>query len=194
MQKNKQKILAVCNVPDVAGIYFLTREEDGFKYVGQTKKMLTRLAEHLVGYQHIDLSLKKHGLYSGANKEGWQIKFICYPECKLDEMEQYYIKAYASEGYQLRNKTAGGQGEGKNGIGEFKPAKGYYDGKKQGFEDARKMVAHWFDLHLKADVRKEGNKNQIKALAKFMEFLKGDKDGEGIGEENISEEGSNRDV
>ena len=64
-QKNKQRILAVCsNVTETSGIYILIREENGFKYayVGQAKHLLTRLAQHLSGYQHIDLSIKKHGL------------------------------------------------------------------------------------------------------------------------------------
>lgn len=30
----------------------------------------------LVGYQHIDLSIKKHGLYSEENLYGWKIKFM----------------------------------------------------------------------------------------------------------------------
>ena len=176
--KNKQKILAVCNVPNESGIYILTREEDGFKYayIGQAKHMLQRLAGHLTGFQHIDLSIKKHGFKTDENPHGWDIKYLCYPESKLDDMEQYYIKGYALEGYQLRNKTAGGQGEGKSGIAEFKPAKGYYDGKKQGREDARKFVKHLFDLHLNAVCKKDGNKNQLKALEKFNDFLEGEKD------------------
>lgn len=35
-------------------------DENGFRYayIGQAVHILTRLAQHLVGYQHIDLSLK----------------------------------------------------------------------------------------------------------------------------------------
>ena len=61
---------------DHGGIYFLTREEDGFKYayIGQSKEsagILTRLCQHLVGYsQWIDLSLKKHKLYNEDNPTG----------------------------------------------------------------------------------------------------------------------------
>ena len=56
---------------DESGIYAFVRiDHAGIKhaYVGQAKKVLTRLAQHLAGYdQHIDLSLKKNGLYSPKN-------------------------------------------------------------------------------------------------------------------------------
>ena len=59
--KNKKRILEINpHVDDGSGIYFLTRmDEDGIRYayIGQAKHLLTRLAQHLSGYQHIDLSL-----------------------------------------------------------------------------------------------------------------------------------------
>lgn len=92
--------------------------------------MLTRLAQHLDGYnQHIDLSLRKHGLQSEDNSEGWFVTVIKCTEEELDAVEQKYIKEYANKGYQLRNKTSGSQGVGKKGIADNKPAKDYYDGK-----------------------------------------------------------------
>lgn len=68
--KNKKRILEVCpTINDASGIYIMTRYEDGFKYayIGQAKRLLTRLAQHLSGYQHIDLSIKRHGLWSDEN-------------------------------------------------------------------------------------------------------------------------------
>ena len=59
-QKNKERILKVRpNVPNTSGIYIFFREENDIKYayVGQAKHLLSRLAQHLSGYQHIDLSL-----------------------------------------------------------------------------------------------------------------------------------------
>ena len=65
--KNKKKLLGINpELDERSGIYFLIRkDENGFKYayIGQAKHILTRLASHLIGYQHIDLSLKKHGLF-----------------------------------------------------------------------------------------------------------------------------------
>lgn len=175
---NREKILKVCpNCPDTSGIYILTRLEDGFKYayIGQAKHILTRLADHLSGYQHIDLSLKKHGLLSESNPLGWKVSYFEYPEEKLDEMEQQYIKAYANAGYQLRNKTSGGQGEGKKGIAENRPSKGYYDGIEQGKKIARRFIADLFSKHLEAVPKNQPpNKRQEKALQKFKDFLEGE--------------------
>ena len=175
-QKNKKKLLEINpELDEGSGIYFLTRtDEDGIKYayIGQAKHIITRLAQHLAGYQHIDLSLKKHNLYSVENPHGWKIGFMHFPLDQLDDKEQYYIKMYAQNGYQLRNKTAGGQGKGKSQIDEYKPSKGYRDGLKQGYKNASREIAHLFELHLKASIKSDRpNKVQEKALGKFEEFL-----------------------
>ncbi len=174
-QADKDRILKVCpGATEHAGIYIMTREEGGFKYayIGQAKHLLTRLAQHLSGYQHIDLSIKKHKLYSEKNPTGWQIECVeCY-EKELDELERRYIMQYANAGYQLRNKTAGGQDKGKQGIADNKPAKGYYDGLKQGYLNAQKYVANLFAKHLEYKTKGDKpNKNHDKAAAKFAEFL-----------------------
>lgn len=174
-QKNKQRILKLdATVPETSGIYAFRRFEDGFKYayIGQAKHLLTRLAQHLSGYQHIDLSIKKHGLYSEENQTGWRVNYILCEESELDELEQHYIKEYAKHGYQLRNKTTGSQGEGKRGLDDQKSPKGYYDGLKQGYKNAQKFVANLFDKHLNYSQKSEKpNKNQEKAVEKFKEFL-----------------------
>ena len=174
-QKNKQKILALCpNADEESGIYFFTRIENGFKYayIGQAKHLLTRLAQHLAGYQHIDLSIKKHGLWSEENPCGWKVTTLRCFENELDALEQKYIKEFADMGFQLRNKTTGSQGEGKQGLDNQKAPKGYYDGKKQGYLDARKFVANLFSKHLQYSVKSDKpNKNQEKAAQKFKDFL-----------------------
>lgn len=176
-QQNKQKLLAVNpKLDDESGIYFLTREdENGIKYayIGQAKHLLTRLAQHLSGYQHIDLSLKKHGMFSEGNVYGWKINFLHYPEDELDEHEQFWIKRYAKNGYQLRNKTAGGQGEGKKQISEYRPAKGYYDGITQGKKTLARELSHIMEKHLTVGLKPEkcGNKVSEKQLEKFNRLL-----------------------
>ena len=141
---NKDRVLKLCpDAKDRSGIYILVRFADGFKYayIGQSVKVLTRLAQHLSGYQHIDLSIKKHGLWSEDNPTGWRIGVMYCDEDKLDELEQKYIKGYADKGYQLRNATSGSQGKGKKDIAD-NPTKGYLEGLHNGYKKARKEIAH----------------------------------------------------
>lgn len=172
--KNKQKLKSL--FPDLTeepAIYIMVRYDDGFKfaYIGQAQHCLTRVAQHLVGYQHIDLSIKKHGLYSKENPNGWFVTQIPCSLCDLDDREKYYIKKYANLGYQLRNKTVGGQGEGKNGLNEGKAPKGYRDGLKQGELNSRRYVAKLFEKNLIYSINGDYNKNKEKALEKFKEFI-----------------------
>lgn len=176
-KSNRERLLKVNpNLDDKSGIYFLTRtDEDGISYfyIGQAVKILQRMCSHLTGYQHIDLSLKKRGFYSADNPYGWQINFIHYPKTELDQMEQYWILQYTKKGYQCRyNKTAGGQGEGKEKINEFKASKTYRDGLKQGYKNASREVSHLFELHLDYKTKSDmPSKNQQKAIDKFDKFL-----------------------
>lgn len=183
-RKNRERILAVNpHVDEKSGIYFLTRtDEDGFRYayIGQAVNLLSRLAGHLKGYQHIDLSIKSHGLYSTDNIYGWKIGFMHYPAEELDKWEQYWIKKYAAGGYQLRNKTSGSQGEGKKQIADYKPPKGYRDGIQQGRINLARELANIADKHLVIIIKPEKQNNSVsqKQFAKFMELLHGEKDGE----------------
>lgn len=174
--ENKKRLLNINKeLNESSGIYFLLREdENGIKYayIGQAVHILTRLASHMVGYQHIDLSIKSHGFYSEDNPVGWNIYFKNFPISELDEKEQKYIKQYASAGYQLRNKTAGGQGKGKSQIDEYRPSKGYRDGIKQGYLNASKEIANLFEKHLNYSKKSDKpNMNQDKAIEKLEEFL-----------------------
>ena len=160
------------------GIYVLTRQdENGFKYsyIGQAKDILKRLGQHLTGYQHIDLSLKKHGL---KGEYGWKIKeIIKCTEDQLDEAEQDYIKKYANLGYQLRNKTSGSQGEGKDCLDVVrKPSKGYYDGVEYGYNKAIKEIGILFDKYLDAVIKGDSNKIKERKLEEFLHLIRGDKD------------------
>lgn len=176
-QANKKRFLKLNSTLDEkSGIYVFTREdENGIKhaYVGQAKHILTRLAQHLSGYQHIDLSLKKHGIYSNENPYGWKVGTIHCSESELDELEQKYIKMYANGGYQLKNKTAGGQGKGKSQIDEYRPHKTYRDGLQQGKLALARDLRHIMDKHLTITLKdeKKANKTSQKAFEKFMELL-----------------------
>lgn len=172
---NQRRILEVCpSCPNTSGIYFLLREENGFKfgYVGKARQLLDRLAGHLAGrQQHIDRSLLSHGLWSESNPTGYKVFYLEFPEERLNEMEQFYIKKYANAGYQLRNVESGGS-VGKTDIGERKPSRGYYDGLSQGYKNAQREVAHLFELHLDYTTKKQPpTKVQEKAEQKFTEFI-----------------------
>lgn len=176
-KKNKERLLKVNpKLNEDSGIYFLTRiDENGFKYayIGQAVHILTRLSQHLVGYQHIDLSVKKHGLYNEKNPFGWKINFMLYKDTELDEAEQYWIKRYADGGYQLRNKTSGSQGEGKSQIADYKPVKTYREGVQQGRKNLAKELNHIADKHLEISLKPEKLNNKVsqKQYEKFMELL-----------------------
>lgn len=183
-QEIKQRLLFINpKLNEQSGIYFLTREdEQGIKYayIGQAKHILSRLAQHMTGYHHIDLSLKKHGLISNSNMCGWNVNFLNFPEELLDEKEQYYIKKYALGGYQLRNKTAGGQGSGKKQIDDYRPGKTYRQGVEQGMKNASRDVAKLFEKHLNVSAKSNPpTVNQMKAMDKFEKFLELSKDDSG---------------
>ncbi len=175
LNANKKKLREMYpGLRDDSGIYILTRTAVGFKfgYVGQAKRILTRIAEHMVGYQHIDLSIKKHGWKTKENLAGWEVAgcYFC-PEEQLNDWEQEFIKIYASEGYQMRNKTAGSQGVGHTAIADFLPAKGYHDGLKQGRENLRRELAHIVGAYLNIELKKN-NKRSQNAFVKFNDLLK----------------------
>lgn len=159
-EKNRKKWLEVNpSLTEGSGIYIITRvDEHGIKYgyVGQAKHVLTRLADHLNGYDHIDLSIKKYGLYSKENPYGYNVKQKNCPKEALDYWEKYWIKEYACRGYQLRNNTVGGQGKGHDVLGERKSGKGYYDGVKHGYAKAWREVAEYLDKYFILNFRPEG--------------------------------------
>lgn len=180
-QENRKRLLKINpKLNDKSGIYFLLREdENGFKfaYVGQAVHTLSRLASHLVGYeQHIDLSIRKHKLYSEDNPYGWRVEFLNFPESQLDEKEKYYIKLYADNGYQLRNVSIGGQGENRasGSIGERKAPKGYMQGIQQGKKVLARELSSIAEKHLiiRLKPEKEHNKVSQKQYEKFKELLK----------------------
>lgn len=180
-QENKKRLLKLNpKLNDKSGIYFLLREdENGFKfaYIGQAVHALSRLASHLVGYeQHIDLSLRKHKLYSEDNPYGWRVEFLNFPESQLDEKEKYYIKLYADNGYQLRNVSIGGQGGNRDSgsIGERKAPKGYLQGIQQGRKNLARELSNIAEKHLKIELREDKANNKVsqKQYEKFMDLLK----------------------
>lgn len=178
-KKNRERLLKVNpNLNDRSGIYFLTRTDENdisYFYIGQAVNIIQRMCGHLTGYQHIDLSIKKRGFSNKENPYGWKLNFINYPKSELDKMEQYWILEYTKRGYQCRyNKTAGGQGDGKEKINEFKPSRGYRDGLKQGEKNLARELSSIAEKHLKIEIRedKKNNKTSQRQYEKFIDLLK----------------------
>lgn len=187
-KKNRERLLKVNpNLNDRSGIYFLTRTDENdisYFYIGQAVNIIQRMCGHLTGYQHIDISIKKREFFSEENPYGWKLNFINYPKSDLDKMEQYWILEYTKKGYQCRyNKTAGGQGEGKEKINEFKPSRGYRDGLKQGEKNLARELSSIAEKHLKIEIREDKKHNKIsqRQYEKFMDLLK-------VGECNVDSE------
>ena len=178
-KKNEEKILRLC--PDArqeSGIYCFYRiDENNFRfcYIGQAARgnLLSRCADHLQGYQqHIDLSIRKYGLYDEEkNPHGYKLMVLCYcsaEEC--DEKEQFYIRQYADDGWQLKNVEIGGK-SGKTDMNERKPSKGYREGVQQGYDNARRDVAKLFEKNLTYSINGKPGKLKDRAYEKFTEFL-----------------------
>lgn len=182
MDKLKAQVKKVCPMAqDKSGIYIIKREENGFRfaYVGQAKQVLTRLAQHLDGYtkpnaQHIDLSLRKRGLKTYTNPNGWEMGVLYCPEHELNAKEMYYVKLYANSGFQMLNKTSGSQDGDKFGINQNKDNRGYREGVADGEKKVIKRVSELFYKYLDYGIKEPSNKVKERKLKEFEELLKGE--------------------
>lgn len=175
----ERQIKKICpNAMNKSGIYIMTREENGFKfaYIGQSLECLSRLVAHLQGFdQWIDKSLKSHKLYSDKNPTGWKIGCLYFPKEELDDKEQFYIRLYAKNGYQLRNVSGGGVGS-KFGVNDNKVSRGFYEGVGYGIDKTKKQVKVYFEKYLDFSIKQPTNKIKERKFAEFQEFLKGKED------------------
>ena len=167
------------DMPRRPGIYVFFRDgEDGLRYayVGQAVNLLQRCAQHILGSESwCDRSIKKHGFYNHKeNPYGYRLTFVECPQEELNEREHSMIVLWGTHGYQLRNKTSGGQDDSKEQINEYLPAKGYYDGLRQGWKNARVFVANLFDKNLVAMMSGKEGPRKAAALEKFKTFLAGE--------------------
>lgn len=175
--ERERQIKSICpDIPYRSGIYVFYRDDDtGLRmaYCGQAVNLCERCASHLSEYDHIGLSLKKRGFYSSDNPYGWKLLFEECGREELDKNEKITILQFANRGFQLYNKTSGSQGNGKQQIAEYKPAKGYHDGIKQGKKNLARELSHIIDTHLTVEIRpeKEHNKVSQKAFEKFKGLL-----------------------
>ena len=177
---NREKIIAnVCpGIPKTRGIYIFHRiDEAGIRraYCGQAVNLLERCASHLAEYDHIALSLKKHGFYSEEKPHGWKLACKTCPKEELDEKEVGTIKNLADDGFQMYNVTAGGQSKGKLVTGQYKQPKTYTQGVQQGRKALARELKDIADKHLTIELKAEKteNKTSQRMFEKFMEMLGG---------------------
>ncbi|MEE1085028.1 MAG: hypothetical protein UH850_14975 [Paludibacteraceae bacterium] len=176
-RKYEEQIRKVCpEVTENSGIYLFWRiDEAEFKhaYIGQALHLCKRLVDHMLNYQYIDNSIRKHKLYDEeTNPYGYHIEIL--EECgaeKLDDRERYWIKYYADSGYQLKNQTIGGQDGKKLALGDARPTKGYREGLVQGRKNTQKEVAKLFEKNLTYQINGKPTQNKQKAYDKFTAFL-----------------------
>lgn len=176
--ERERRIKSICpTMPKASGIYAFTRtDEAGIRrsYVGQAVNLLERCASHLGEYDHIALSLKKHGFYSTENPYGWKLDYMTCPKSELDDREINTIKVFADRGFQMYNVTAGGQGLGKVVSGQYKQPKTYMQGIQQGKKVLARELSSIAEKHLKIEIRDDKKHNKIsqKQYEKFMDLLK----------------------
>ena len=177
--ERERRIKSICpTIPNASGIYaFIRIDEAGIRrsYVGQAVNLLERCASHLGEYDHIALSLKKHGFYSTENPYGWKLDYKTCPKSELDDREISTIKAFADKGFQMYNVTAGGQGLGKVVSGQYKQPKTYTQGIQQGRKNLARELASIAEKHLiiRLKPEKEHNKVSQKQYEKFMSLMNG---------------------
>lgn len=176
--ERENRIRKICpGIPYSSGIYVFYRiDEAGIRraYCGQAASLLERCASHLSEYDHIALSLKKHGFYDENNPHGWKLTFNTYPISELDDREVAEIKSLADRGFQMYNITAGSQGKGKQVTGQYKQPKTYSQGIQQGRKNMARELSSIAEKHLKIELRadKLNNKVSQKQFDKFMDLLK----------------------
>lgn len=178
--EREKRIKSICpGIPYSSGIYaFYRTDEAGIHraYVGQAVSLCERCASHLAEYDHIALSLKKHGFYSEDNPYGWKLAFKTCPKSDLDEREVATIKSFADDGFQMYNVTAGGQSTGKLVTGQYKPPKTYRQGIQAGKLSLARELSHVAEKYLKIELRDEykGKKVPERQFEKFKELMNED--------------------
>jgi len=160
------------------GIYIFNRYDDDkgkqCYYVGQAKNLRRRMAQHLLEFDHIGLSLKKHGLWHRTkNPNGWYCEYFRRPESLLDKFEKEVIASIqSSKEYELYNITSGGQGKGKCDIRKRAERGGWRKGKDAGYEKAYAEIAEVVEKYTNGLSPKNGQIAQRKTQ-ELNEKLKG---------------------
>ena len=176
-RERENRIKKICpDIPYSSGIYVFYRTDEANirrAYCGQAVSLCERCASHLAEYDHIALSLKKHGFYSEKNPTGWKLAFKTCQKSELDEREVATIKSFADNGFQMYNITSGSQSAGKQVTGDYKSPKTYRQGVAYGRKSMARDISSIIDKHLTVQLRdgKQNNKVSQRAFEKFKGLL-----------------------
>lgn len=178
----ESRIKKLCpDIENKSGIYVWYRPYYKF-YAGQSIKLLDRSIQHLTQYDHLGLSIKKHGLYDKVkNPYGWKMIYYYCDVSVLNEEERKTIENWAKNG-EPYNITSGGQDSGKYDINKRQESKGYRQGVEYGYKNAIRDVKEYFDKYLDFNYKrpqcyKKNNEIKeifIKKFTDFKELLEGD--------------------
>lgn len=175
-RQNVKRILQVCpEMQDRSGIYFFYRKDESGKviarYIGKSEtSILKRCAGHLQGVnQHVDLSIKSHGLYSENNPTGWRVMALEYCEPSMcNERERKHIQYCQKLFVELYNIESGGT-IGKTDINERKPLKGYRKGVHYGrYKLSKELQTTLKYLNV---APKDENKLTMRMYNKFLDLI-----------------------
>ena len=106
--------------------------------LARRKKLIDRLIDHFMEYDHIAISLRTYGLINEKDF-GWSIDYFYCDESELDKKETETLAFWHIEkGYSPYNINTGGT----SGKKDIKPRTvgGYRKGVDAGYEKARKEV------------------------------------------------------
>ena len=171
-QELKKRFPEMENKPAIYMYWKHTEKNELKMYIGQSQDLLERTCSHVLGYSHIDISLRKWGWYNqNTNPYGWRLHFYYCPKNELDKLERAEIEKYTKKGAVLYNITSGGQGEGKTDINERKAVKTYTEGIKVGENKFRKKTKEFFDKYLDYSIKGKPTKIKERKFQEFTEFI-----------------------
>lgn len=163
-----------------SGVYifhrFNTERQRDCYYIGQAKNLRRRIAQHLLEYNHIAVSLKKYGLFHESdNPGGWTCRWEIVPVEQLDKVEQKLIdERILSENVEIYNITSGGQGKGKVDINPRAERKGYYEGKEEGRKRAYAEIAALIEKYT-IGLKSKGGAVADRKTAELIEKLRSER-------------------
>lgn len=177
----KKRLLKLLpDIQNISGIYIYHKiDENGFKgvYVGKAKKLINRLIDHFMEYDHIANSIRTHKLIN-EKEFGWSIDYFYCNEAELDKKETETLALWHIEkGYSPYNINTGGT-DGKKDI-KPRTVGGYRKGVDVGYKRAVTEIVELLkrtNYTIAPKINKNGtlNINSTNAVNKLYDIIKGE--------------------